>query len=246
MENPNSRLTSEDMYIPPFWSLSLDQNYGQQNAISFETSFTNLQNYHLEPTDPKEDGIRQPLELEFSSPKLDTDSFSRQGLHAVSEKLRDILQLSKFEALFIDLKVSGVNPLMEQKNLQALIFTGKEDVIDLDKSDYRVTKSEFSDFDFRSMTTARFKPNVQTNRKVFRDAFFNQIFCTNEIALRLLSSDCVGFGLYHPGFVFGSHPIRLTREGLGRGTGKFKRNIGDYMTEILVPFDKLDFNSVEF
>jgi len=246
MENPNSRLTAEDMYIPPFWDLTLDQNFGIQNAISFETSFKNLQDYHFKPIESKDDETRMPLELEFSSDKVDTDSFSRQCLYAVSKKLRDVLQLSEGEALFIDLEISGTNPLMEQKDLRAVIFTGKEDVVDLERSDYRVMKSEYSEIDFRSLNTARFKSNVRTKHKVFRDAFFNQLFCTNEIALRLLESDCVGFGLYHPGFIFGSHPIRLTREGLGLGTGKFKRKMGDYTTEILLPFDKLDFNSVEF
>lgn len=242
MENPNSHLTAEDIYTPSFWSLFLAHNLVHQNDLAFKVSLENFDAHTFKYLGYERDEEKPDIELRVDSLKVDTDVVLREGIYFVSEKFRNMMDLPDTDAQYLDVRTTGSNTRMIDKNFKIMFLLGKADVVDFERSQHLTIKNPLDSSDIHSPFKTRFKPDARPTHQVFTDDLYHACVCSREVALRVINSDCKGVAIYHPGFPNGSRAIRLTQKGIGRMTDKKDRKNGDYMYETLIPFKDIDWN----
>jgi hypothetical protein len=135
------------------------------------------------------------LTLEYFS----ADCFSCHSYTFVSQDFRDAVSLGPRELQYLPVDSTLSAPLPRSKNYMIMHVPGVENISDVAQSDYM---SEFIPGRPESVYVASsiaVGPGAKPKRQIFRDQFFRGfVFCTDELAARVLQRHCTGARFYDP------------------------------------------------
>jgi hypothetical protein len=123
---------------------------------------------------------------------FDRDCFYFDFFSFVSEKMRRAMALGPSDIQYFDVDASESAPLPRSKNYQIMHVPVTEDVADLQNSDYLVRHRADGSLEIESPRSVAFRPDARPAHEIFRERSFKQIYCTDELAMRVLPAGCSG------------------------------------------------------
>jgi len=131
---------------------------------------------------------------------FDVDYFTWGGPMFVSERMREAMALDPSEVQYIDVDDSQSAPLPRSKKYKIMEPLVYEDLMDPEKSVYWANSipppSEFGPHEIYKFV---FHPHAAPTYDLFYDNFFATfIFCTDQLAERVLSAGCTGMDFTDP------------------------------------------------
>jgi hypothetical protein len=131
---------------------------------------------------------------------FDVDYFTWGGPMFVSERMRQAMALDSSEVRYIDIDDSQSAPLPRAKKYKMMEPLVYEDLMDPEKSVYWADSipppSEFGPHEIYKFV---FHPDAAPTHDIFYDNFFATfIFCSDQLAERILSAGCTGMEFTDP------------------------------------------------
>jgi hypothetical protein len=143
-------------------------------------------------------GALPTLQIEFTDEDYDADCFEWSGFTFVSEKMRLALMLGPSDIQFFDTDSSRSASLPRSKHYQIMHVPVTENVSDPGRSDYYFHHRPSGDEVEGRPNVIAFRRDVDPASDIFYDRFFKVIFCTDELALRVLRAGCTGMRFLDP------------------------------------------------
>lgn len=123
---------------------------------------------------------------------FDRDCFQLDRFSFVSEKMRNAMALGPSDIQYFDVDASKSASLPRSKNYQIMHVPVTEDVADLQNSDYLFRHRADGSLEIGTALSATFRPDAQPAYEIFHERSFKHIYCTDELALRVLKAGCSG------------------------------------------------------
>jgi hypothetical protein len=131
------------------------------------------------------------LQIEFTDEDYDRDCFDWNGFTFVSEKMRRAMALGPSDIQYLEVDSSRSTPLPRSKRYQIMHVPVTEEISDPERSDYFFRHRPGGAIEVEGPPNAvAFRPDVDPAHEIFYDRFFKVIFCTDELALRILRAGC--------------------------------------------------------
>ena len=131
--------------------------------------------------------------LEVTAESFDADYFTCGSSRFVSERLRDVMGLNPSEVQYFDIDDRRSAPATRAKKFKIMEPVAVEDVSDRSKTDYEMRRLLPEDPEYPSVISGIvIREDAQPKHPLFFDAFFDELFCTEAFALRILSAGCTG------------------------------------------------------
>jgi hypothetical protein len=192
---------------------------------------------HLGPT-------TAPAQLILRLKDFDVDYFKWGGPMFVSERMRDVMALDPSEVNYIEVDDSKSARLPRSKKYQMMEPLIYEDMIDPERSVYwedpNLPSSEFGPYDIYKFA---FRQDAAPTHDIFYDSFFATfVFCSDQLAERLLKAGCTGLDFTDPrGYAGSGVRRRRTVDGIeiyGQKEGpEMFEGIGEIQPELKAKYD---------
>jgi hypothetical protein len=167
---------------------------------------------------------------------FDTDFFTWGGSMFVSEHMRQAMALDEAVARFYEIDASRSAALVRSKNYMLMQPLLEDDVSDPEGSIYRMERltphlPPLPTY-VRSIAV---RPGFEPDCDLFADSFFStEIFCTDELASRVLKAGCTGATFTHPTGFGDGNTRRRTLRGIEKVVDWVK---GEEVTELVEAID---------
>lgn len=128
----------------------------------------------------------------------------------VSEKLRDAMGLDSSGVLYFDVDASRSSRPVRDKNFKIMEVTAVENVSIPEKSKYKLFDSKIEGLPpGKSIYSIAMREDAAPGHALFRDHFFTRMFCTDELAVRVLKAGCIGVSFLDPAQMSVGAPMRF-------------------------------------
>jgi hypothetical protein len=151
------------------------------------------------------------LQIKFAVEEFDVDCFDWNGFTIVSEKMRQAMALGPSDIQYFDVESGRAAPLPRSKHYQIMHVPVTEDVSDPERSDYSLRHRPQGDEVFGIPGAVAFRPDAEPAHEIFFDRFFKVVFCTDELALRVLRAGCTEIRFLDPADLRGGNRFRTLR-----------------------------------
>lgn len=149
-------------------------------------------------------------ELKVTLEDFDIDCFTKIFFTLVSEQMRDAMALGPSDVQYFDVDASQSASLPQSKHYQIMHIPATEDVSDPQNSDYaRQHRSDGSVVPSGIPLSVVFRADAEPTHEIFYDKFFRVIYCTEELALRVLQAGCSGVRFFDPSCSTGGNSGRF-------------------------------------
>ena len=139
--------------------------------------------------------------LEVTAESFDADYFSCGSSRFVSERLRDVMGLDPSEVQYFDIDDRRSAPATRAKKFKIMEPVAVEDVSDRSKTNYDMRRLLPEDPEYPCVISGVvIREDAQPKHPLFFDAFFDELFCTEAFALRILSAGCTGLNFRCSGY----------------------------------------------
>jgi hypothetical protein len=157
---------------------------------------------HLPGGEFAKDGL-PTAKLELTLEDFDVDCFMEGSFTLVSEKMRSAMALGPTDVQYFEVDASRSARLPQSKHYQIMHIPVTEDVSDPENSDYTYYHHSDGSISGGSPNVVAFRPDAEPKHEIFYDRFFKLIYCTDELALRVLRAGCSGIRFFDPTRSFG-------------------------------------------
>ena len=140
---------------------------------------------------------------------FDLDCFSRNGFTFVSEKMRHAMALGPSDIQYFEVDASESAPLPRSKHYMTMHVPVTEDVADLQNSDYLIEHHSDGSQGVGTLFSLVFRIDARPAHEIFHERSFKHIYCTDEIALRVLQAGCSGAFFVDPSRWSGGGNLRF-------------------------------------
>ena len=140
--------------------------------------------------------------LELTLESFDVDCFMESWFTLVSEKMRSAMALDPTDVQYFEVDASRSARFPQSKHYQIMHIPVTEDVSDPNNSDYLSDHHPDGTITGASLAVA-FRRDAEPKHEIFYDRFFKLLYCTDELALRVLRAGCSGMRLFDPTRPFG-------------------------------------------
>ncbi len=179
-------------------------------------------NYELEISEivPFRGEIRdRPLpkpELAITRDDFDFDFFIANLWMFISEDLIQIMDLHAPDYGVFDIDDQRSEPLPRSKKYRMLEVYASEDATDPDQARFEPYQP-YPDRDPMTMLRGvTIRPGFSPKRSLFYDSNTRELFCTDELAVKVLESGCTGMNFIEPGEFQEEQPLIKTLRGVER------------------------------
>ncbi|MGD0722505.1 MAG: hypothetical protein ABR970_15820 [Roseiarcus sp.] len=121
---------------------------------------------------------------------------------AGGEFAKDGLPLDPTDVQYFEVDASRSARFPQSKHYQIMHIPVTEDVSDPNNSDYLSDHHPDGTITGASLAVA-FRRDAEPKHEIFYDRFFKLLYCTDELALRVLRAGCSGMRLFDPTRPFG-------------------------------------------
>jgi hypothetical protein len=130
--------------------------------------------------------------LKLTLKNFDRDCFYWDGFTFVSKKMRDAMALGPSDIQYFDVDTSESAPVPRSKSYKTMHVPVTEDVADLQNSDYLIEHHSDGSQGVGTLFSLVFRMDARPAHEIFHERSFKYIYCTDEIALRVLQAGCSG------------------------------------------------------
>ena len=141
-----------------------------------------------------------------------TPEKGQQVFTFVSRHMRDAMALGPRDVQYLPVDSSLSAPLPHSKEYMIMHVPGVETVSDPDRSVYEIRNIVGLPKGIKFTSRIAIRQDVKLEHEIFRDSFFNRIFCTDELVTRILQQRCSGVRFFDPDYL--DYPMRF-RSGRG-------------------------------
>jgi hypothetical protein len=150
-------------------------------------------------------------QIAFSDEDYDKDCFQWRGFIFVSETMRRAMALGASDIQYFEVDSSRSAPTPRSKHYQIIHVPVTEDVSAPERSDYFFEHLPGGAEAAHEARAVAFRPDVDPQHAIFCDRFFKLVFCTDELALRVLRAGCTGMRFLDPIDLRGFERFRTLR-----------------------------------
>lgn len=143
------------------------------------------------------------------------DNFDLDILHTgaryfISERLRDAMRLESSGVMYFDVDTSRSSRSVRDKNFKVMEVTAVENVSIPEMSKYKLFYFKTADVPpTKSIYSIAMREDAAPGHALFRDHFFPRMFCTDELAVRVLKAGCIGVSFLDPAQMSVGAPMRF-------------------------------------
>jgi hypothetical protein len=156
-------------------------------------------------------GSFPPIQLKLTMKTFDVDCFLWESSMFVSERLRQAMALEPLSIEYFAVDSSQSAPVPRSQNYMLMNIPIIEDVSDSSRSRYLTRELTPGGVSVNhSVEKVAIRPDATPAHSLFHDQTFRgYIFCTDELALRILKAGCSGIRFFDPSRLGFAKPMRF-------------------------------------
>jgi hypothetical protein len=147
--------------------------------------------------------------LKLTLKNFDTDCFMFESRTFVSERLRSAMALESSAVQFFDVDASQSAPVPRSMNYKIMVISVTEEASDPSMSNYISLPVPHSEISMITAERITVRPDFVPVHDLFHDRFFLEVFCTDQLAVRVLKAGCTGMRFFEPAQLSIAVPMRF-------------------------------------
>ncbi len=151
------------------------------------------------------------VQLQLTLADFDADCFMWNAFTFISERMRHAMALEFKEIQYFDVDASSSAPLPRSKNYKVINIPVVEDISDPSHSKYQMRRITPNTPEVPILINEiAIRPDAQPEHQLFWDKFFRgYVFCTDDLAMRVLRAGCTGVRFFDPSRMSLARPKRF-------------------------------------